>query len=136
MTTEIYIERILESCAVAFIFVAAAVTGNPAPYQSDTSQRLCSIKGSVTDAVTDTGLRKAFVRLRASATGLTYPAVTDDAGSFVIEHVEPGSYVLEAEHQGFIESLVLHQDLKCSACSQVSGASDVPSWRRPLLTNI
>jgi hypothetical protein len=95
---------ILATHAPALVFIAAAIPGTSAPYQSDANQRLCSIKGTVTDAVADNPLRKAFVRLRASATEITYPAVTDDTGTFVIESVMPGSYTLETEHQGFIES--------------------------------
>ncbi len=82
--------------------MTAAFPCASAPYQSDNDKRLCSIQGSVTAAGTGDPLRKAFVRLRAS--GKTYPAVTNDAGAFAIKSVEPGSYILEAERQGFVES--------------------------------
>jgi hypothetical protein len=72
-----------------------------APLQSKTNP---SIKGIVTNSVTGDRLRKAFLRLQpASGTGTVRPAVTDDDGRFVIENVEPGSYRIEAERQGFIE---------------------------------
>ena len=104
MRAKINVARIFATVATTIAFITTAVIGTSGPYQSDTNQRLCSIQGVVTDAATDNRLRKAFVRLRASPTGITYPAVTDDTGDFVIKSVEPGSYILEAEHQGFIDS--------------------------------
>jgi hypothetical protein len=53
---------------------------------------------SVIDALTNQGLRKAYLRL-----GGSFTAVTDDQGHFVFENGKPGSYVLEAEHQGYID---------------------------------
>jgi hypothetical protein len=108
MRTKIESGRIVANRAATFMFLVVGTSGHCTAYQSDKSQSLCSIKGIVTDAVTGTGLRKAFVRLRGSTAGKTYPAVTDDAGNFVIEQVEPASYILEAERQGFIESQYGH----------------------------
>ncbi len=59
-----------------------------------------SVQGSVTNAITKEPLRKAYVHLDGTK---RYPAVTDDQGNFSIDQVEPGSYTLEAEHQGFID---------------------------------
>jgi len=36
--------------------------------------------------------------------GGSYPTVTDSGGRFAVENIQPGSYSLNAEHQGFIES--------------------------------
>jgi len=83
-----------------FLFFAAIRLGISAP-QSEPDQRLCAIKGIVTDAITGQGLRKAFVRLVGK--GNSYPGVTDDQGRFALETIEPGTYLLEAEHQGFID---------------------------------
>jgi hypothetical protein len=64
----------------------------PAP-----NQRLCSISGNVTDVATNQGLSKAYLRL--SGKGGSYAAITDDRARFAFEAVEPGTYLLEAEHQ-------------------------------------
>jgi len=64
-----------------------------------------SIQGTVTNAVTGERLRKAYVRLApASDAASVRPAVTDQEGRFVFENIQPGTYSLEAEHQGLIES--------------------------------
>jgi len=42
--------------------------------------------------------------VRLIAAGGSYPAVTDASGNFVLESVNPGTYRLEAEHQGFIDA--------------------------------
>jgi hypothetical protein len=65
------------------------------------NQRLCSIRGKVSDVTTNEGLRKVYLRLIGKSG--SYTAVTDDRAKFVFEAVEPGRYVLEAEHQGYID---------------------------------
>jgi hypothetical protein len=58
----------------------------------------------VTNAVTGERLRKAYVRLApASDAANVRPAVTDEEGRFVFENIQPGSYSLEAEHQGLMD---------------------------------
>jgi len=86
----------------AFLLVATAKPGYTAP-QSEANRpsptlKLGAIQGSVIDALTNQGLGKAYLRL-----GATFTSVTDDQGHFVFENVTPGSYVLEAEHQGYID---------------------------------
>ena len=85
----------------SLLFLAVPRPGVSAP-QSESQQRLCAIKGTVTNAVTGEGLRKAFVRLEGK--GGSYPTVTDSGGRFLLENIQPGTYTLDAEHQGFIES--------------------------------
>jgi hypothetical protein len=64
-----------------------------------------SVRGIVTNAVTGEPLRKAYVRLMpASDTANVRPTVTDEEGRFAFKDIRPGSYTLEAEHQGFIEA--------------------------------
>jgi hypothetical protein len=85
-----------------FLFSSAAQPGYAAPQSEITPsaavRQNCAIKGSVNDAVTNRGLRKAYLIL-----GGLYASVTDDHGNFVFEDVKPGSYVLNAEHQGYID---------------------------------
>ncbi len=87
---------------VVFLFFGAAQLGYATPQSeitpSGAARQLGAIKGSVTDAVTNKGLRKAYLIL-----GGAYASVTDDQGNFVFEDVKPGSYGLEAEHQGYID---------------------------------
>lgn len=85
----------------AFLFFAIDRRGLSAP-QSQTIKQVCLIRGTVVDAISDEGLRKAYLRLTGK--GGTYAAVTDDHGKFSIENIEPGTYVLTAERQGFIEA--------------------------------
>jgi hypothetical protein len=85
----------------SLLFVAAPKPSVSAP-QSESQQRLCAIKGTVTNAVTGDGLRKAYVRLEGK--GGSYPTVTDNRGRFAVENIQPGTYSFYAERQGFIES--------------------------------
>ena len=63
-----------------------------------------SIRGTVANAVTGEILRKAYVRLApASDAANIRSTVTDEEGRFIFKDVRPGSYLLEAEHQGFID---------------------------------
>jgi len=92
----------------AYIFalaLTAAGSGVAAPQQSASNTQLASLKGVVTNSVTEAPLRKAFVRLYPGS-GNALPATTDEQGRFVFENLKPGSYKLEGEHVGFIESLL------------------------------
>jgi len=85
----------------SLLFLAAPRPAVSAP-QSESQERLCAIKGTVTNAVTGQGLQKAFVRLEGKAG--SYPTVTDSSGRFAVENIQPGMYSLDAERQGFIQS--------------------------------
>jgi hypothetical protein len=60
-----------------------------------------SVSGRVIDSETKSGLRKAYLRLSSHPN--TYTAVSDESGKFSFDAVEPGTYTLEAEHQGYID---------------------------------
>lgn len=83
----------------AALLVVGLLPAVSAPFQSDDADRLSSIKGIVTNAVTHEPLRKAYVRLEGKG---GYSAITDDRGRFSLEKIEPGPYGLEAERSGFL----------------------------------
>lgn len=72
------------------------------PAAAQQQQQLASVRGTVVNASSGEGLRKAFVRLWSRSN--SYPVQTDDQGAFAIDGIEPGSYSLFAERQGFVET--------------------------------
>jgi hypothetical protein len=88
-------------CLLLVALATATLIDRPIQAQRDPS--LCSIKGIVTNALTDERLRKAFVRLVGVGEQTVLSAVTDAEGTFALESVKSGNYQLQAEHQGFIE---------------------------------
>jgi Carboxypeptidase regulatory-like domain len=90
------------SYILALVLAAGSAVG--APQQSTANERMASVKGVVTNAVTGERLRKAYVRLHP-ASGDARPATTDDQGRFGFDNLKPGTYRLEAEHLGFLLSL-------------------------------
>jgi len=89
--------------SAAALLVAGVLPAVSAPFQSDNADRLSSVKGIVTNAVTGEPLRKAYVGLEGKAGN---SAITDDKGRFSIEKIEPGAYRLEAERPGFLRDVV------------------------------
>ncbi len=74
----------------------------PAQTPPDPSSTECSVKGTVTDAVTGQRLRKVYMRLAPNSDkGTAYLGVTDDQGEFVIQHVASGTFRLSADKQGY-----------------------------------
>lgn len=66
-----------------------------------------SVHGTVTNAATGSGLRKAYLRLAPVSGGrdkVAYAVVTNDQGAFAIENVAPGNYRLDAECAGFLDA--------------------------------
>lgn len=71
--------------------------------KADSPDTMASVHGTVTNAVTGGGLRKAYMLLsRVGGSGPAYSAVTSDQGTFTIENVAPGNYRLNAECAGFL----------------------------------
>ena len=64
----------------------------------------CTLAGQVTNAATGEPLKKTEVLLRRaeSRSDAPYGAVTDAAGHFSIQGVEPGTYRLMADRSGFV----------------------------------
>src|SRR5690242_10614685 len=85
------------------LLVAGVLPAVAAPFQSGNADRLSSVKGIATNAVTGEPLRKAYVGLEGKD---GYSVVTDDKGRFSMEKIEPGGYTLEAERPGFLRNVV------------------------------
>ena len=64
----------------------------------------CSLEGTVTSGISGEPLKKAHLSLRplGAPNGVPYGAVTDGAGHFLIEDVDPGRYFLSASRNGFV----------------------------------
>jgi Carboxypeptidase regulatory-like domain len=61
-----------------------------------------SVEGVVTNSVSHEPVKKANVTLRNIGQRFSYAGTTDTAGHFLIENVEPGSYLATADCDGFI----------------------------------
>jgi protocatechuate 3,4-dioxygenase beta subunit len=61
-----------------------------------------SVEGMVINSVTGDPLKKATVTLQALGRNANYAAVTDSAGHFHFDSVEPGNYQAVASRDGFI----------------------------------
>ena len=98
--------RLLRNGYTLLLFFTAASAGNPAPFQApgDSQDRMASIHGTVTNAATGRGLRKAYLRLSSIGRGSVHPVVTSDQGTFAIENIAPGNYRLDVECTGFLNT--------------------------------
>jgi hypothetical protein len=69
--------------------------------------KLASIEGVVVNELTKEPIRKVEISLRkqgAFGPNATYSAITDAAGKFRVENIEPGEYMLMQRRTGFIVS--------------------------------
>jgi hypothetical protein len=87
-----------------FLFACAGVgaqTGAPAVKPED----LCLVEGTVVNSATGEPVKKAKVRLRPfeKQDAPPYTAITDDAGHFFLDDIDPGRYTVSATRTGFIE---------------------------------
>jgi hypothetical protein len=78
-----------------------------------------SAEGVVINSVTGQPLKKANVTLR-SPRGFAYAGVTDAAGHFLIENIEPGSYQAMAASDGFIPDQMFRRSALTSALVTVA----------------
>ena len=79
---------------------------------AEEAKKLAALEGRVVNAKTGEPLRRVNLTMRSSATGMRtsvpmassapYAASTDAEGKFRIEKIEPGTYMLYAERQGFV----------------------------------
>jgi hypothetical protein len=88
---------------VVFSVLASA---QETPSATDTS-KLASIEGAVVNELTKEPIRKVEISLRkqgAFTANAAYSAITDAAGKFRVENIEPGEYFLTQRRTGFIVS--------------------------------
>jgi protocatechuate 3,4-dioxygenase beta subunit len=68
----------------------------------------CSVEGKVLSAITGEPLKKTHVMLRrmdsTTVNAPPYGAVTDAAGHFLIEKIDPGRYHMSADRTGYVRS--------------------------------
>lgn len=85
--------------------LAAFQTTTPAQTKpkedSNKPKQTATLKGKVTNAVTNDILRKTTLILIKTSGSSTTKAETDDKGEFSFENIEPGRYYLYAERTGF-----------------------------------
>ena len=67
------------------------------------AKKQATLQGQVLNLVTGEPVRKANLALQPESGGTTLKAVSDNAGKFAIENVDPGRYTLAAERQGFVK---------------------------------
>jgi hypothetical protein len=93
MTRRLYL--FLFACAVL-----SAQTGAPTKPED-----LCIVEGTVVNSVTGGPIKKAKVWLRPfeKQDAAPYTAITDDAGHFLLDDIDPGRYSFSATRTGFIE---------------------------------
>jgi protocatechuate 3,4-dioxygenase beta subunit len=82
-----------------FVFAVSGTIGSRAGQQPVQGGR---ISGEVLDAVSGEPLKDARVILQSMGSGNQQEIVTDEKGAFVLEQVQPGSYLLHAERTGYI----------------------------------
>ena len=82
-----------------FVLAALFFAQQPGP----APRVISSVQGSVINALTGEGLRKATVILRSTDTekGISYAEEADPNGHFRIDDVQPGEYTVTADRQGF-----------------------------------
>src|SRR5882762_4228369 len=82
---------------------AATATDPPAPAPVDPEDQ-CTVEGNVLNATTGEPLRKARLMLRRQGDSQdnSYSTVSDAGGHFVMDHVDPGRYMLSASRNGFV----------------------------------
>lgn len=90
------------------VLFSVLASAQEAPPTTDTS-KVASIEGVVVNELTKEPIRKVNVSLfkqvkTGSGGGAAYSAITDAAGKFRIENVEPGDYAVVQHKTGFIAS--------------------------------
>jgi hypothetical protein len=94
--------------ATALLLAQAPVRKSPstgAPNQPNTDstppKKPGSVEGIITNSISHEPVKKANVSLRNVREGFSYAAITDAAGHFLFDNVEPGAYMVSADRDGF-----------------------------------
>ncbi len=97
---------------LSLALVSAAFAQPPQTSEIPDPKKLAAIEGTVLNSVSGEVLRRVNLSLRPTMSGTAqmgpmppvspYAATTDAAGKFRIERIEPGTYTLSAERQGFV----------------------------------
>ena len=88
------------------VVLSVLASAQETPSTTDTS-KLASIEGVVVNELTKEPIRKVEISLRkqgASGPNAAYSAISDAAGKFRVENIEPGEYMLMQRRTGFIVS--------------------------------
>jgi protocatechuate 3,4-dioxygenase beta subunit len=94
---------LLVSIALAASAQIPPAPAAPAGQTADEKVKLqAKLQGQVLNQVTGEPVRKANLSLKPESGGTTLKAVTDNEGKFNIENIDPGTYTLAAERQGFV----------------------------------
>jgi hypothetical protein len=89
--------------SLSAFLLCAALSAQVAPH-SPRSEDKCSVEGTVVNAVTGEPLKKVHLTLRplGPLNGVPYGTMTDNAGHFLIDDVDPGRYKFAAARNGFV----------------------------------
>ncbi len=105
-------------------------TGSPT--DSTPSLKPGSVEGIVTNSVTGEPVKKATVMLRSNTQRFAYGGVTDMAGHFVIQNVEPGAYTANASADGYQQDQTRRGLLKAISVGEEQHVTDVSLKLIPL----
>jgi carboxypeptidase family protein len=72
------------------------------PTDAPPSTKPGTVDGVVTNSVTGEPVKKAIVTLRNNRQNFSYQALTDAAGQFHFDNVDPGTYAVAAGRDGFV----------------------------------
>src|SRR5260370_15925216 len=90
--------------AVALIAAAQPPAAQPAAQTAEEkAKKQATLQGQVLNLVTGEPVRKANLSLEPEHGGTNLKAISDNAGKFSIENVNPGRYTLSADRQGVVQ---------------------------------
>jgi hypothetical protein len=113
-------------------WIAIAQNGSNVPKPADGTpppavkpEDKCQVEGTVVNSMTGQPLKKAYLSLRPiSDPGATpYGTFTDNAGSFLLDDIDPGRYYFNAERNGFIEGHYRGDTLKLAVGQKMKASS-------------